>query len=175
MEQQALVRYGKIPETAKFRVSVELSLTRGENVVVSTNRGQELGTVLEVISTAGSEELSETNQSIEEWCVVRHGTAEDFQNSMTHQSQTEKDFQQWEDQISQWGIQLQLIDLEKTLDGASTILYVLNDRGPECTKLALQAATAGLGRIEVQPVGLSGLMPVAGNSGGCGCGTGGCH
>jgi hypothetical protein len=57
------------------------------------------------------------------------------------------------------------------LEDDKLVLYVLNDRGPDCTKLALQAAAAGLGVIEVQPVGAEGLMTLeTGN----GCGSGGC-
>jgi hypothetical protein len=50
-------------------------------------------------------------------------------------------------------------------------LYVLTERGPATTTLALQAAAEGLGLIEVQPVSAAGLVAVP--SGG-GCGTGGC-
>ena len=46
---------------------------------------------------------------------------------------------------------MELIDLEWTLDKSKLILYVLNDRGPEATRLGLQAAAAGLGTVEVQP------------------------
>ena len=64
-------------------------------------------------------------------------------------------------------------DLEWMLDRKKLILYVLNDRGPECTKLGLQAAAAGLGTVEVQPVGADGPLPVASLGGGCGCNNGG--
>ena len=71
-------------------------------------------------------------------------------------------------------LDLQLIDLEWTLDRTKLILYVLNERGPDCTKLALQAAAAGLGLVEVQPVDENGLVAVE-PSGGCGSGGCGCH
>ncbi len=73
--------------------------------------------------------------------------------------------------IDEWKLSLELIDLEWTLDKSKLILYVLNDRGPESTKLALQAAAAGWGTIEVQPVGPDG--PISVSQGG-GCGSGHC-
>ena len=71
--------------------------------------------------------------------------------------------------------ELELIDMEWLLDREQLILYVLNERGSDCTKLALYSAAKGLGTIVVQPVGMDGLvqMPTA-TTGGCGSGGGGC-
>ena len=86
-------------------------------------------------------------------------------------SSTREAFGVWEDRIRDWKIDVQLIELEWTLDRERLILYVLNERGPECTKLAIQAAAAGFGIIDVQPVGADGVAPLSG--GGCGsCGGG---
>ena len=66
------------------------------------------------------------------------------------------------------------MDLEWTLDREKLILYVLTGRGPDTTKLALFAATAGYASVEVQPVSKDGLVPMpAAQGGGCGCGDGG--
>ena len=64
-------------------------------------------------------------------------------------------------------------DMEWTLDRQKLVLYVLGGRGPETTKLALQAAAAGLAVVEVQPVDANGPVPVPAAGGG-GCGSGGC-
>ena len=73
--------------------------------------------------------------------------------------------------LDERNVDVQLVDLEWTLDRGKLILYVLNERGPECTKLAIQAAAAGFGLIEVQPVSKDGLVDLP--KGG-GCGSGGC-
>jgi len=72
----------------------------------------------------------------------------------------------------QWGLSLELIDLEWTLDRQKLILYVICDRGPDTTKLALQAAASGFGVVEVQPVSSTGLVTIPQSS--CGSGGGGC-
>jgi hypothetical protein len=75
-------------------------------------------------------------------------------------------------------LNLELVDLEWIIDPRKLVLYVLNERGPDCTKLALQAAAAGLGIIEVQPIDAQGLVQLESSGGGCGsggCGSGGCH
>jgi hypothetical protein len=88
-----------------------------------------------------------------------------------HRSDCEAQYSRWQTRIREWNLRLELIDLEWTLDHSKLILYVLNDRGPECTRLALQAAAAGFGVVEVQSVGPDGLVPA---ESGHGCGSGGC-
>jgi PSP1 C-terminal conserved region len=104
--------------------------------------------------------------------VLRIATAEDETAQRRLRNRADAEFSGWARRIAEWEIDLQLIDLEWTLDDAKLVLYVLNERGPECTKLALQAAAAGLGVIEVQPVSAEGLKPQesGGGCGSCGCG-----
>ena len=75
----------------------------------------------------------------------------------------------------EWKLDLDLVDLEWTLDRQKLVLYVLGGRGPEATKLALQAAAAGLAVVEVQPVTADGPVPLPPAGGGCGSGGCGCE
>lgn len=157
-----LVRYGVMREVGRF-VSAELHCDAGTAVVVRSSRGEEMGVVIgrEPKRDASAEDSPQ---------VLRLATDDDQQRSSHLRSECESDFVRWQERIRQWRVDVELIDLEKTLDGGKLILYVLNDRGPETTKLALQAAAAGHGVIEVQPVGREGLIQVV-SGGGCGsCG-----
>lgn len=168
----ALVRTGTIPEVLRCHIETDAILDRGALVVVRTHRGLQLGTFLEEIQAVGSNSLDEPPAT----AVLRPATADDRTAAQRFRAEVEREFPRWSDRIRQWRLQLELIDLERTLDGEKLVLYVLNERGPECTKLALQAAAAGLGVVEVQPVGAEGLMQISGG-GGCGsggCGSGGC-
>lgn len=160
-----LVRYGAIPEVARFRWTPATSPQRGQTVVVSSQRGQMLGTVLEQVKQA-SKDVIET-------AVLRVATDEDLKRSQELKAACAQEYSDWLERISRWNLELQLLDLEKTLDGAKKILYVLCDRGPDSTKLALQAAAEGLGIIEVQPVDADGPVDIHGG-GGCGSGDCGC-
>jgi len=157
-----IVRYGAMGEVARFAAH-EHRYDVGATVVVRSSRGEELGV------TIGIDPQSDA--SVEERpTVLRLATGDDQRRQSELRSECEADFVRWQERIREWRVDLELIDLEKTLDGEKLILYVLNDRGPETTKLALQAAAAGFGVIEVQPVGREGLIQVAGG-GGCGsCG-----
>jgi cell fate regulator YaaT (PSP1 superfamily) len=177
VKDRVLVRYGMISEVARFAPATGVALERGGRVVIHTHRGVEIGTLLEGASPIanhingnghGAEEETELR-------VLRPATDDDEQTSATLKGECEREFDAWRGRIAKWDLQLELIDLEWTLDKSKLILYVLNDRGPECTKLALQAAAAGLGTVEVQPVGPDGPV-VESQGGGCGsghCGSGG--
>ena len=152
----ALVRFGAVPEVARAGIPDSLDVTRGDVVVLRTHRGEEIGTALEFVRPP----VEPNQESPEpEFEVVRLATDIDRSTQIESQRQLEQEFAVWHQRISDWGLDLQLIEMERTLDNDKLILYVLNERGPECTKLALQAAAAGLGIIEVQPVGADG--PVA--------------
>lgn len=164
----ALVRYGAVPEVARCGIPADLTIQRGDEVIVRTHRGVESGRVLEL-----TKPLVEPGSLVFEpsFQIERLKTPEDALQEQSLRERVAAEFAVWEARITEWGLDLQLIDMDWTLDGEKLVLYVLNERGPECTKLALQAAAAGLGIIDVQPVDESGpvAMPVAG--GGCGsCG-----
>lgn len=169
--QIALVRYGSIPEVARCDINSVGDVTRGCDVVVKTHRGLELGQVLDLLvpSPEPGEEMKPASFTIE-----RRATADDHTQRRQQLEQTGDEFQAWEKRIQDWDLDLQLIELEWTLDAEKLVLYVLNERGPECTKLALQAAAAGLGLIDVQPVSMEGLVSMP-TGGGCGSGGCGCH
>ena len=97
---------------------------------------------------------------------------------LQQQQRAAAEFAEWQQRITDWQLQLQLIDLEWTLDDQKVILYVLNDQNAETTRLALLAAAAGMGIVQVQPVSAEGVIPPEPKGGGCGsggCSNGGCH
>ena len=130
------------------------------------HRGEELGQIIG--PAAKREDSDETSDGPK---LLRLATGSDCDAAARRRTECEAEFPAWQARIRDWGVDLELIDIERTLDGSKLVLYVLNDRGPETTKLALRAAAAGFGVIEVQPVGAEGLIPLAG---GGGCGSGGC-
>lgn len=167
-----LVRYGAIPEVARCQVPETLTVHRGDRVVIETHRGLLLGTVLEQVKV--QPEPGESEPPPPSSTVVRLATTEDTEAEQQLKSDAAGSFALWQERIRSWNLDLQLIDLEWTLDRGKEVLYVLNERGPDCTTLALRAAAAGLGVIEVQPVSLEGVVTLpTGGGGGCGsCSSG---
>jgi cell fate regulator YaaT (PSP1 superfamily) len=170
MTKTVLVRYGAISEVARFVNASGQSLRRGTEVVVQSHRGLERGVLLE--DAADRDGVNGNGADLaEEPEIKRPCTVDDRRQGDELRSECEADFGPWQARIRDWNLQLELIDLERTLDRSKLILYVLNDRGADCTRLALQAAAAGFGVVEVQSVGADGLVPTPS---GHGCGSGGC-
>ncbi|MBL8811409.1 MAG: hypothetical protein JNM43_14650 [Planctomycetaceae bacterium] len=161
----AIARYGRVPQVARFG-GEGIKPERDSLIRVTTDRGEELASVLGLtgVSTADSEAL--TGQ------VQRIATQRDLEDFDTLESESETEFAVWEKRVHDWKMQLQLIDIERTLD-RRLILYVLNERGPETTRLALLAAAGGHGIIHVQPVTSEGIPneKAKGGCGDCGCST----
>jgi cell fate regulator YaaT (PSP1 superfamily) len=170
----ALVRYGSIPEVARFTCGSVAGLTRGAPVVVETHRGLQVGTFLEKVTPVhpADRDPGEAPAAVSN-PILRTAGRDDLGRAANLQQEAAAAFGEWSDRIAGWNLELELIDLEWTLDRSKLILYVLNERGPDCTKLALQAAAAGLGPIEVQPVTAEGLVTQPASTGG-GCGSCGC-
>jgi cell fate regulator YaaT (PSP1 superfamily) len=166
--QQLLVRYGAIPVVARCvvdvagDVSAPQTFQRGQKLVIKTSRGTELADVLQTLSAAEARD----DVSIS---LVRRAVQADLEAAEKTRIRASMEFPEWKQRIAQWGLQLELIDLEWTLDEQKTVLYVLNSRGPDTTKLAIQAAASGMGLIEVQPVDANGMVEAPpGGGGGCG-------
>lgn len=178
----ALVRYGTVPEVARCDASVLDQFGRGDYVVIRTARGEQVGEVLQALRPNReplASHLPPSEQTVPPFDVQRLATAEDLEKYAAHRSRSETEFPHWQRRIGEWELDIQIVDVEYTLEG-NCILYVLNERGPDCTKLALRAAAAGLGIVAVQPVSAEGLVTLpasvstnpsrCGSSGGsCGC------
>ena len=160
---------------ARFAHAEPTPLGRGSRVVVQTRRGTELGTVLETVRQL---DPTTSEGTVEEPPVLRLATKTDEAAATTQRQQLLTEFDEWVERIQRWKLDIELLDIERTLDEEKQILFVLNDQGPDCTKLALYAAAEGLGIIEVQPVNGEGPVELAvggcGSGGGGGCGSGGC-
>ncbi len=166
-----LLRVGVCGETVRCLGIDQPLFKRGDDVVLQTDRGEMIAEVMQQlpdrkISTSTNEEEAQQSQ------ILRPTSEYDLQQQRELKQRAEQDFFLWNQRIQEWQVEVELIDLEWTLDGEKLILYVLNSRGPECTKLAIQAEAEGLGVIDVVPVSATGIeAPV---KSGCGCGSGGC-
>jgi cell fate regulator YaaT (PSP1 superfamily) len=169
MSQILLIRYGTVPEVARFAHDLPEPPERRDPVVVNTHRGLELGTVLEAVRQ--TQPQAETEEPA--YRVLRRATPEDESRHAQLAREAQAEFAQWQQRIRDWKLELELLDLEWTLDRQKLVLYVLGGRSADTTKLALQAAAAGLAVVEVQPVNAEGLVPLTSGGGG-GCGSGGC-
>lgn len=151
MSTTLLVRYGTNPEVARFSASELLGpWERGQSVIVRTHRGVEMGSLLDVLRSQvttfldGSSSEDPTSPG-----VLRIATDDDRQRYEAAKQNVRDEFETWCQRIEEWNLELELIDMEWLLDREQLFLYVLNERGSDCTKLALYSAAKGLGIIVV--------------------------
>lgn len=170
-----LVRYGAMPQVGRFTIGsntggmTHAEMREAAAVVVSTERGVELGQLLSLFSGGSGTEYAMTGE------VLRVASADDLARVAAQREDCEQEFETWQQRIDEWNVQLQLVDVERTLEDDQIILYVLNDQNAETTRLALLTAAAGHGIVHVQPVAADGILPIGKPSGGgCGSGGGGC-
>jgi len=155
----ALVRYGLIPQVARFGLSSELKNQlesverRGLKVVVSSDRGMEVAELLEIVRKG----IITTDNPVT-GDVQRITSAADLEQHAENRRRAELEFFEWQQRVDDWQLQLQIIDIEWTLQADQVVLYVLNGQDAETTRLALLAAAAGLGIIHVQPVAAAGIV-----------------
>jgi cell fate regulator YaaT (PSP1 superfamily) len=172
MQSKWLVRYGVIPEVARFSTEGLDGLARDIRVVIESPRGLEIGTLLQKLPEKTVNGTEETPSDLR---IVRIATADDEATEQELREDCQVGYGEWWSRIRDWQLEVELVDLEWTLDRQKLVLYVLTGRGPDTTKLALFAATAGYASIEVQPVSKDGLVPMPqAEGGGCGCHDGGC-
>lgn len=172
MSQIVLVRYGAIPEVARFTHDLNEPPERDARLVVQSHRGPELGTALETVRPVNG---AKNGDEAPPFSVLRRATQADEVRHAELRREADESFAEWRGRIEEWRLELELLDLEWTLDRQKLVLYVLGGRGAETTKLALQAAAAGLAVVEVQPVSAEGPVALPSGGGGCGSGDCGCH
>lgn len=232
MSQTALVRFGLVPEVARF--ALPFRAARGDEVVIQTHRGRELGVVLDLLgepeprgrnrlleaepfpepSTAWSLDFPSRNEAeaatepdappsrstniasqatsahateavdeaaeaevdhdSEPFVTLRPATPGDRARAHRLRDAAQSQYLDWVDRVLRWGLDMELIDLEWTLDEKRLILYVLSGRDAAATKVSLFAAAEGLPNVLVQPVDANGPVPMPPEGGGGGCGSCGC-
>ncbi|QDU79175.1 hypothetical protein Pla110_08800 [Polystyrenella longa] len=166
---QVLIRYGTISQVERCTVMTAEAIPRGANVVVQTERGEELAELLQSVPEGQQASEDEAAGTL----LLRIATEEEVTQARKLTEKCEEEFPLWQKRIEDWKLQLELIDLERTLDDSLLILYVLNDRGPDCTKLALRVSAEGLGNVKVQPVDADGPVAVTAAVGTGTCSSGG--
>ncbi|MFN9370472.1 MAG: PSP1 C-terminal domain-containing protein [Planctomycetaceae bacterium] len=186
MPADLLVRYGVSPDVGRFPCPLDATPGRGERVVLLTHRGEQVGVVLQHLPARTSEpapagvEPVDVNSADDSPpgstgpTVLRIATADDLRHEDQLRSEAQALFPRWQQLFADWNLQLELLDLEWTFAREKLVIYVLGGRGPDTTRLALLAAAAGQGPIEVQPVTADGLVPLERSGGGCGSGGCGC-
>ncbi|HAA49014.1 MAG TPA: hypothetical protein DCE43_04795 [Planctomycetaceae bacterium] len=152
-----LVRYGRPGWVALFTSEDGGEFRRGDQVVVQTERGEELGELLSSVASRLVDDVSPAGQ------VLRLASVED-------QAGVPVELDDLIEAIRQRNSALEPVDVEMLVDGRTVVVYCLGEVGEESERIAV-----GLSKDTGHDVRLSPMFdPESGGCGGGGCGEGGC-
>jgi hypothetical protein len=171
-----LLSYGKAGEFGVFRSASSRRYRRGEQVVMTSRRGMELGYVMRDAGEGHAQLLGGTFSGQ----IVRLAASEDLEAFSRLQPHAEALYQKGRRLAVALQLPLEIFDSEVLLDGRNAVLYILRSR--ECDTGPLMDAVSERERLLVSICDL-GPAPTMGESddilefGACGggsCGQGGC-
>lgn len=135
----------------------------GSKVVVETDRGLELGTVVKSPHQVDEKSLDHPLQPI-----VREATVEDLIQARENKSHCAEAFAICEEKIQAHGLDMKLIEVERTLDGNKLIFNFIAEERVDFRNLVKDLASIFHTRIELRQIGVRDEAKLIGGIGICG-------
>jgi cell fate regulator YaaT (PSP1 superfamily) len=161
-----VIRYGTMRLLGEFEARKRTVYSRGDSVIVRTERGVEWGAVLAEATPRTREYLGVQSPRIGR--ILRLASDED-RRSREEISEREKDyFRQSRQMIIDRSMQMQLVDLEQIFGGERMILYYLSEKRVDFRELVKQMAREFNTRIEMRQIGVRDEARLLADYGDCG-------
>lgn len=142
-----------------FAVEDNIGLEVGNQVVVETIRGLEIGEVCKYTENSSSEEIKS---------LVRLATEEDLKKKAELEKNEEKVISTTNNLIKKYNLEMKLVDASFTLDGSKVIIsYICEDR-VDFRELVKDLASQLKLRIELRQIGIRDQAKIIGGIGFCG-------
>ena len=135
----------------------------GDQVVVETSRGIELGEVI-----AGAREVEDEQIVAPLKKVIRVATPEDIRREEYNRSREPETFRICQERIAQHKLEMKLVDAEYTFDGAKIIFYFTANGRIDFRELVKDLASIFKMRIELRQIGVRDEAKMLGGLGPCG-------
>jgi cell fate regulator YaaT (PSP1 superfamily) len=136
----------------------------GDQVVVRSERGTELGTVLCEATAAATSYMQEATTGR----ILRPVTDEDRQHSQRLHHQTAADIEICRRCIAAHGLSMQLVDFERILGGELVVVYYLADARVDFRQLVRDLAKEFQTRVEMRHIGVRDEAKLLADYGDCG-------
>jgi cell fate regulator YaaT (PSP1 superfamily) len=137
---------------------------RGAQVISRTDRGLEAGEVLATATEESVERLSHAGHGQ----ILRRMTAEDLNEWAHIQSQTREEFETCRRHVTQLGLPMELVDVERLFGGERLIVYYLSEERVDFRELVRQLAGEFQTRIEMRQIGVRDEAKLLADYGDCG-------
>ena len=141
----------------------ELSIKKGDRVVVETARGVELGEV-----AMGRTEVSDAGVVKPLKTVMRLATKEDLDRDARHRRQEKAAFEAASARIAERGLEMKLVSAEYSFDDSKVLFYFTADGRIDFRELVKDLAGQFRRRIELRQIGVRDESKMIGGLGICG-------
>ena len=136
----------------------------GDEVVVRSDRGTEIGTVLCEATATAIDSMTEPTQGR----IVRSMTDDD-RNQWNHlESSTKKDLETCQRCVDALKLQMELVDVERILGGERVVVYFLAEKRVDFRQLVRDLAKQFQTRIEMRQIGVRDEAKLLADYGDCG-------
>ena len=135
----------------------------GENVVVETARGLELGEVVTSARTVADEQIVAPLKK-----VVRIATEEDVQRAETNAQREAEAFSICQEKVAKHKLEMKLVSVEYTFDNSKIIFYFTANGRVDFRDLVKDLASVFKMRIELRQIGVRDEAKMLGGLGSCG-------
>jgi cell fate regulator YaaT (PSP1 superfamily) len=141
----------------------DLELVSGDDIVVETVRGMEVGKVRGEIFDMDDNEIGKNLSAI-----TRKATGEDLEKEHANLAKCKEAIRVCKERILDFGLEMKLIDAEYTFDGSKLVFYFTADKRVDFRELVKDLAGYFRMRIELRQVGVRDEARLLGGFGSCG-------
>ncbi len=164
MSERYVVRYGRMRALGEFRSLPELDHARGEQVLIRTERGTELGEVLCPVSARTTAYLSSTSHGE----ILRRATPEDREREAQVGGDRTAAFDTCRELIAKHRLQMKLVDVEMIHGRERVVFFYLAEQRVDFRDLVKDLARALRTRIEMRQIGVRDEAKLMADYGDCG-------
>lgn len=164
MPHTYVVRYGEMRFLGEYRGLEGYDHVRGEQVVVSTDRGIELGEVL----CASTERTALFLENPVKGGILRLASATDLAARVHLAEIQRKGFVTCRELITNRRLQMELVDVEAILGGERIVFYYLAEQRVDFRELVKDLSRAFQTRIELRQIGVRDEAKLLADYGDCG-------
>jgi len=165
MEKRYVVRFGAMRLLGVFSAAREGNqFTRGDRVIVRTDRGLEIGEVLLEASERVLSCLIDSPQGQ----ILRRMTVDDEREATRIRRQATEEIKICERIVAELGLQMELVDVEHVFGGERIIVYYLADGRVDFRELVKRLAAEFHTRIEMRQIGVRDEAKLLADYGDCG-------
>ncbi len=159
-----IVRHGVMRFLGEFAPAPDAAYLRNQDVIVLTERGQEVGEVLCEASPRAMELLTEPTKGQ----LVRAMTPADHEQALNLYEKEQAEFVRCGDFVRQRSLQMELVDVEHLFGGERIIFYFLAEKRVDFRELVKDLAREYRTRIEMRQIGVRDEAKLLADYGDCG-------